>query len=163
MSAGEASAGAAAAPPASQLRAHPRGDASAVRSVAARVFRGLAWLILVGLAVEVYLAGAGLFGVTTFQPHRALGVGLAVAILLLLVVTLVARPGRRVVGLTVLLAGLTVVQVLLPSLRIGVPWVAALHTVNALAMAFQAAALVRAAPAGDPLPARAKVGLSRQG
>jgi hypothetical protein len=34
-----------------------------------RIFRGLAWLVLAGLAVEVYLAGAGLFGVTTFQLH----------------------------------------------------------------------------------------------
>jgi hypothetical protein len=55
------------------------------------------------------------------------------------------------------------VQVLLPSLRIGLPWVAALHTVNAVAMALQAAALVRMAPADDPLAAPAKVGPSTQG
>jgi hypothetical protein len=77
-------------------------------------------------------------------------------------VALVARPGRRVVGLAALLAGLTVVQVLLPSLRIDVPWLAALHTVNAMAMAFQAAALVRTTPAGDLLAAPTKVGLSTQ-
>jgi hypothetical protein len=49
-----------------------------------------------------------------------------VAILLLLALALVARPRRRVVALAALLAGLTVVQVLLPSLRIGLPWFAAL-------------------------------------
>jgi hypothetical protein len=38
-------------------------------------------------------------GVTTFQQHRALDVALAVAILLLLALALVARPGRRVVAL----------------------------------------------------------------
>jgi len=70
--------------------------------------KGLAWLVLAGLVVEVYLAGAALFGVTTFQPHRALGVALALGILLLLVLALVARPGRRVVGLAALLAALTV-------------------------------------------------------
>jgi hypothetical protein len=156
---GEAGAG----PAESRTRTQLQGDASAARSVAAWVFRGLAWLILAGLAVEVYLAGAGLFGVATFQPHRALGVALAVAILLLLALTPIARPGRRVVGLTALLAGLTVVQVLLRSLRIGLPWVAALHTLNAVAMAFQAGALVRAAPASDPLAAPARVGLSTQG
>jgi hypothetical protein len=64
--------------------------------------------------------------VTTFQQHRALGVALAVAILLLLALAMVARPGRRVVALGALLVDLTVVQVLLPSLRIGLPWFAAL-------------------------------------
>jgi len=53
-----------------------------------RIFQGLAWLIVGGLALEVYLAGAALFGAATFQPHRALGVGLAAAILLLLLVAL---------------------------------------------------------------------------
>ena len=82
-----------------------------------RIFQGLAWLIVGGLAIQFYLAGAALFGATTFQPHRALGDGLAAAIVLLLVVALIARPGRRVVGLTVALTALTIVQVLLPSLR----------------------------------------------
>jgi hypothetical protein len=108
------------------------------------MFQGLAWLVLAGLAVQFYLAGAALFGATTFQAHRTLGYLLAVAILLLLVVALVAWPGRRLVGLTALLAGLAVVQVLLPALRSGLPWVAALHVVVAVGIAAQAAALARA-------------------
>jgi hypothetical protein len=134
-----------------------------VRSVVTRIFQGLAWLVLAGLVVEVYLAGAALFGVTTFQPHRALGVALALGILLLLVLALVARPGRRVVGLAALLAALTVVQVLLPSLRTGLPWVAALHAVNAVALSLQAAAIARASGRGiaqSPLETSAAVGLS---
>jgi hypothetical protein len=134
-----------------------------VRSVVTRIFQGLAWLVLAGLVVEVYLAGAALFGVTTFQPHRALGVALALGILLLLVLALVARPGRRVVGLAALLAALTVVQVLLPSLRTGLPWVAALHAVNAVALSLQAAAIARTSGRGiaqSPLEASAALGLS---
>jgi hypothetical protein len=88
--------------------------------------------------------GAALFGATTFQPHRALGVGLAAAILLLLVAVLIARPGRRVVGLAAALTGLTIVQVLLPSLRTGLPWVAALHVVNAVALASVPVSIARA-------------------
>jgi hypothetical protein len=99
-----------------------------------RIFQGLAWLVLAGLIIQFYLAGAALFGVTTFQPHRALGDGLAAAILLLLVVVLIARPGRRVVGAAAALAVLTIVQISLPSLRIGLPWLAALHVVNALVL-----------------------------
>ncbi len=70
-----------------------------------RSLQGLAWLIVAGLVAEFYLAGAALFGVTTsFAPHRALGGVLAVAIVLLLVLALIARPGRRLVGLAALLA-----------------------------------------------------------
>jgi hypothetical protein len=109
-----------------------------------RIFQGLAWLVVGGLVIEFYLAGAALFGATTFQPHRALGVGLAAAILLLLVVALIARPGRRVVGLAAALTALTIVQILLPSLRTGLPWVAALHVVNAVALASVTVSIARA-------------------
>jgi hypothetical protein len=109
-----------------------------------RIFQGLAWLIVGGLAIEFYLAGAALFGATTFQPHRALGVGLAAAILLLLLVALIARPGRRVVGLAVVLAALAIMQVLLPSLRRWLPWVSALHAHNAVALASVTVNIARA-------------------
>jgi hypothetical protein len=102
------------------------------RLVLARALQGLAWLIVAGLVAEFYLAGTALFGVTpSFQPHRTLGGVLALAILVLLVVTVIARPGRRLVGMVALLAGLTIVQAALPSLRAVVPALAALHVVNA--------------------------------
>jgi len=108
-----------------------------------RILQGLAWLVVAGLVVEFYLAGSALFGATTFQPHRALGVGLAAAILLLLIVALIARPGRRVVGLAALLLVLGIVQVVLPSLRTAVPWVAALHPINAVALAMLTVRIAR--------------------
>jgi hypothetical protein len=113
-----------------------------------RILQGLAWLVVAGLVVEFYLAGAALFGATTFQPHRALGVGLTAAILLLLLVTLIARPGRRVVGLAALLLVLGIVQVVLPSLRTAVPWVAALHPINAVALAMVTIRIARAEDRG---------------
>lgn len=97
-----------------------------------RLYRALAWLILVGLAVEVYLVGTALFRVTTFEPHKSLGDALGIAILLLLVLVLIADRRRRVLGLSTVLFALTIVQVALPSLRSDVPWVAALHAFNAL-------------------------------
>jgi uncharacterized protein DUF6220 len=109
-----------------------------------RIFQGLAWLIVGGLAIEFYLAGAALFGATTFQPHRALGVGLAAAIMLLLLVALIARLGRRVVGLAVVLAALAILQVLLPSPRSWLPWISALHALNAVALASVTVNIARA-------------------
>lgn len=98
------------------------------------IFRGLAWLVVAGLVLQFYLAGAALFGVTTFQLHRQLGDALGAAILLLLIAALITRAGRRVIGLAAVLTALVVVQLVLPSLRSGVPWVAALHVVNAVAL-----------------------------
>jgi hypothetical protein len=124
-----------------------------MQPVLTRIHRGLAWLVLAGLVLEVYLVGAALFGVTTFEPHRALGGALAVAILLLLVLAPVARRGRRVLGLAALLAALAVVQVLLPSLRTGLPWVAAPHALDALALLGVTAAIARA-PGGTARTSR---------
>ena len=101
------------------------------RVVVIRIFQAVAWLVVAGLVVEFYLAGAALFGVTTFQPHQLLGVLLGVAILLLLSISLVARSGRRTVGQVAVLVLLTLVQLSLPSLRSVVPAIAALHVVNA--------------------------------
>jgi hypothetical protein len=65
-------------------------------------------------------------------------------LLLLLVLALAARPGRRTIGMAAVLVILAVVQVLLPSLRTAVPWVAALHPINAVALAMVTARLARA-------------------
>lgn len=126
------------------------------RVVLTRALQGLGWLIVVGLVAEFYLAGAALFGVTpSFQLHRALGVVMAIAILLLLVLALIARPGRRFVGLAALLAALVFVQAALPSLRLAVPALAALHVVNAAVLLGLAGTIARiAGPQPTPRSAR---------
>lgn len=134
-----------------------------LQAVVMWVFQGLTRVVLAGLVLEFYLAGAALFGVTTFQPHKALGQALALAILLLLALALVARLGRRVVGLTVLLAALTVVQVLLPRAAHTLPWVAALHVANAVAVGMVTFGIVRALPASRSPDALAAVGPGTHG
>jgi hypothetical protein len=59
------------------------------------------------------------------------------------VVALVGGFGRRLIGLSALLLVLTIVQGLLPSLRTEVPWLAALHPVNALVLMGVTAAIGR--------------------
>ena len=115
------------------------------RVVAIRIFQGLAWLVVASLVVEFYLAGAALFGVTTFQPHQLLGVLIGVAILLLLAISLVAQPGRRTVGQVAVLVILTLVQVSLPRLQTVVPAIAALHVVNAALLLGLAGPIARSA------------------
>ena len=101
--------------------------------------------MVAGLVVEFYLAGAALFGLTTFQPHQLLGILLGVAILLLLAVSPLARPGRRTVGQVALLVILTLVQVSLPRMQAVVPAIAALHVVNAALLLGLAGPIARSA------------------
>jgi hypothetical protein len=99
-------------------------------------FAGLAWLFVATIVVQVFLIGLGLFGDVAYrQTHIEFGytwVGLAA--FALLISSLVARPGRRTVGLVVALFVLYIVQTALPSARQAYPAIAALHPVNALLM-----------------------------
>jgi hypothetical protein len=63
-----------------------------------------------------------------------LGSALTVLVILFPVLALAGRLGRRLIGLSMLLVFLTIVQVMLPSLRGNAPWIAALHPINALAL-----------------------------
>jgi uncharacterized protein DUF6220 len=106
----------------------------------------VAWLFVAALIVQVFLIGLALFDDESFrETHRQFGftvVGLAA--LLLLIVGILARPGRREVGLVVGIFVLYIVQTSLPGFQSSAPVVAALHPVFALglfAMGIQAARL----------------------
>jgi hypothetical protein len=120
-----------------------------MRQIVSRVHRGLAWVAMAGFVVQFYLVGAALFGVTTFELHRRLGYLLAVPVALLLILALAGRLGGRPIGLSALLLVLVVVQALLPALRSSVPWLAALHPVNALAL-MGVTAVIGRAPRTEP-------------
>jgi hypothetical protein len=114
-----------------------------MRQVVSRLHRGLAWAAVAGFAVQFYLVGAALFEGMTFQLHRIVGYLLVLLVALLLILALASLLGRRVIGLSALLLVLVTVQALLPSLRASVPWLAALHPVNALALIGVAVAIGR--------------------
>lgn len=114
-----------------------------MRRIILYIHQGLAWVVLAGLLLQFYLAGMALFGAASFEFHRTLGYLLAIPVLLLLVLALAGFLGRRLIGLSALLVVLTIVQVMLPSLRASVPFVAALHPVNALALLGVSAAIAR--------------------
>jgi uncharacterized protein DUF6220 len=119
----------------------------------------VAWLFVAVLVIQVFLIGLALFDDASFrETHREFGytvVGLAA--LVLLIVGILARPGRREVGLVVGIFVLYIVQTSLPAFQASAPVVAALHPVLALglfAMGIQAARLATAhARAGRSLAA----------
>jgi len=106
-----------------------------MQRIVAQIHQWLARLFLAGLLIEFYLVGAAIFGAgLSFGPHRMLGTALVVLAILFPVLALIGRLGRKLIGFSLLLVFLTIVQVVLPSLRGNVPWIAALHPVNAMAL-----------------------------
>ncbi|MBA2266254.1 MAG: hypothetical protein H0W17_07680 [Chloroflexi bacterium] len=96
------------------------------------LFLAVAVLFVVGVVVQVFLAGVGLFGAGDMAGHVDFGYLLSVVPLLPLLLAWPARAGRRTVTLCAALLVATQVQTFLPLLRDDAPLVAALHPVNAL-------------------------------
>jgi hypothetical membrane protein len=92
----------------------------------------IAWLFLAAVITQFFLAGLGIFGAKTLEPHKDFGGvfhGLAVLLLLL---AIFVRRNRTDIILSVVLFVIVTVQFSLPEARDDAPGVAALHVVNAL-------------------------------
>jgi Family of unknown function (DUF6220) len=97
----------------------------------------MAWAVMAAIVIQVLLAGLSipqLGGSGSFLTHVEVGRIVGLVFLLLVVTAIVARAGRRRIGQAAGLLGLYVVQSFLPYMDPGLPFVAALHPVNALAM-----------------------------
>jgi hypothetical protein len=96
---------------------------------------GIAWLFLACVVVQVFLAGLGVFaGGQNFSLHREFGYVFGWLTLVLLLLGVGGRLGRRWIGLSALLLVLFAFQSVFVALREVLPAVAALHPVNALAI-----------------------------
>jgi Family of unknown function (DUF6220) len=114
------------------------------RRLARPIHVGVAWLLVLGLLVQVFLAGMGVFaGAASFATHRDFGYGLTALPLVLVVTALVGGYGRThaVVG------GVMFLQFILQSVlvlqRDDLPAIAALHPVNGFLIALAAVWLAR--------------------
>jgi len=104
-----------------------------------RAYAYVASLFMVGVLVQFYLAGVGVFGVfgghahkienaSSLDPHRALGDILGAIAIILLLIALAARESRRTVIWTLVLAILAaVVQSALAGGGEDNKWVGGLH------------------------------------
>jgi hypothetical protein len=98
-------------------------------------FIGVAWLFLACVVVQVFLAGLGVFaGAQNFSLHREFGYVFGWLTLVLLLLALAGRLGRRWIGLSALILVLFAFQSVFVALRDVMPALAALHPVNALAI-----------------------------
>jgi hypothetical protein len=146
------------------------------RTLRRRAGTGYRWLLalfLVAGAVQIFLAGLGVFhlhaygldataGDSALTPHRTLGFAMGGLAIFILVAALLARAGRQAIILAVLLAALTtVVQSLLAGLADDHAVYGGLHALDGLAIIAIAALLLYQARARrddrqqrEPLPDR---------
>jgi hypothetical protein len=121
---------------------------------AARVgFVLVAWLLLAGGLVQVFLAGLGVFvGEQEFARHRDFGYLLEALPLLMLLLGLLGGLPRPMWLGALLLLGLFLLQSVFVALRSSTPAISALHPVNGFLILFVAQAVARRARAYVPAP-----------
>src|SRR4051794_31321820 len=94
-------------------------------------FLAIAWAALVVL--QVFFAGLGIFGASSFDTHKAFGNALHGFTALLLILAIIGPRTGRDVGMAAALVVLVTIQIRLVSARDDAPGLAALHPVLALA------------------------------
>ena len=121
----------------------PASSVTGIRRVAFRGYRSLLLAFLLLGAVQIFLAGLGVFkldgqelggtGETAFDPHRNLGYGMGLLALFILILAVTARLGARPIALSaalLLLIGLA--QSTLASLGEDTPFFGGLHAADGL-------------------------------
>jgi hypothetical membrane protein len=94
-------------------------------------FAGAAWLFVACVVAQVFLAGLGVFRSTSdFETHRSFAFIFGWLTLVMLVLALVGRFGRRTIAEAVLLLVLFSLQSVFVNARSTMPELAALHPVN---------------------------------
>lgn len=102
-----------------------------VRSVARRSLPIVAGAFVAGCLLQVFLAGLGVFdSPLRFATHRDVGYLLGWFTLVILVLALLGREPRRIVGLSILVLVQFALQSVFVLLRPDYPAIAALHPVN---------------------------------
>ena len=106
-----------------------------LRSIARRALPIAAAAFVACAIVQIFLAGLGVFDdPKAFVTHREFGYLFGWLTLVILVLALVGRAPRRVMGLCVLLLVLFALQSVFVALRADVPSIAALHPLNGFAI-----------------------------
>ena len=103
---------------------------------ARKVFAVLAWSFVVAVAIQFLLAGLGILGGESLEPHRQWGfVALHLIPVLMLIAAIVGRMGRTVIGMTIGVFVLVFLQPLFAASDLEPQWLRSLHVLNALLIA----------------------------
>lgn len=115
-----------------------------MRSLARRALPVVALLFVAAGLVQVFLAGLGVFDdPRAFMTHREFGYAIGWFTLVILVLALVGREPKRIVGLSILLLVQYALQSIFVLQRGNLNAVAALHPVNGFLILVVAIAIAR--------------------
>jgi hypothetical protein len=104
----------------------------------------VAWAFVIGVVVQVFLAGLGVFDdPATFKVHATWGYTLELLPLILLLLAAAGRLGRRQVLYAAALFGMFMLQSIFVALRTDLPMIAAIHPVNGFAILLVGIAMAR--------------------
>jgi len=98
-----------------------------------RLFLVAAWLFVIGLVYQVYLAGMGIFA-GNFDNHVNFGYMVSLIPVVMVVLGLIGRVGWRDIVLSAVLFGQGILQTVFVLQRETAPAIAALHPVNGVLM-----------------------------
>lgn len=104
------------------------------------------------MLTQFFLAGLGLFGAASLDPHRILG---NLLILVALILLLLALASGRARGVTAILLLFTFIQMVLVWFSDGAPVVAALHPLNSLVLLSLGHAVASGKSFAELVPGRA--------
>jgi len=111
------------------------------------------WLFVAGVIAQFILAGLALFDTGRIWPvHVDVGFTIGYILLLNVVFGLLGKLPRTAWGRLGMLFLLYVIQTILPSMRHVVPWIAALHPINAAIILWAGVAAARHARRYAPNP-----------
>jgi len=117
-----------------------------MRSIGRNVYLVLSWVFVAGLLVQVFLAGRGVFdNPLQFSTHRDFGYTLSIVPVLMLVVGLIARVGRRLTVFAIVAFVMFILQSVFVAARESSPMIAALHPVNGFLILLVAIEMAREA------------------
>jgi hypothetical protein len=129
------------------------------KRIARPIHIGVAWLLVVGLLVQVFLAGMGVFdSLTMFTTHRDFGYTLTLLPVVLVVTSLLGGFGRMEAIAAAVMFGQFILQSVLVLQRDSVPAIAALHPVNGFLILLIAVWLARDATHRWRVPAVGEAG-----
>ena len=101
--------------------------------MARRIYVWLAWLFVVAVGVQFFLAGIGVLGGESIEAHRQWGfIALHLVPILMFIAAIVGRMGRTVLILTGALFLLVFVQALFADPELDPQWLRSIHVLNAL-------------------------------
>jgi len=115
-----------------------------MRPIARNAHAVIAWLLVVALVVQVWLAGRGVFeSPGVFTTHRDVGYVISLFPIVLLVLGFLGGMGRRVAIMAALIFALVILQSVFVAMRTSSPAIAALHPVNGFLILLVALMLAR--------------------